>query len=351
MAVKTSTPWWVTGVLLLGLVCLFAGQRVLAHMDKTSTFLTVLGLVCVVAATGVRAWAFQRESGKRRVVEGLQLLCHGGVAAALLVYFFVADKTDSHRVYVISTVGWLILLGASVIPLIMVELSLGFTGRDWFPARGQKVADEAAVELFRVRDMAVNGLTIALAASFLLVTCNTFKDRDIRKDVSYFKTSRPGSATVQMVNKMDEPLRVLLFFPEVNQVADEVEAYFEQLGDMTGKVVVERHDRMVSPSLAEKHGVRSDGTVVLLRGDGEEEEEDKDKEAGKDRLPKPSHNEKLTLPTDFQRARRDKLREFDAEVQKALMKVVRAKRVAYFSVGHGELNDAASAGPDAVVDP
>jgi len=351
MAVKTSTPWWVTGVLLLGLVCLFAGQRVLAHMDKTSTFLTVLGLVCVVAATGVRAWAFQRESGKRRVVEGLQLLCHGGVAAALLVYFFVADKTDSHRVYVISTVGWLILLGASVIPLIMVELSLGFTGRDWFPARGQKVADEAAVELFRVRDMAVNGLTIALAASFLLVTCNTFKDRDIRKDVSYFKTSRPGSATVQMVNKMDEPLRVLLFFPEVNQVADEVEAYFEQLGDMTGKVVVERHDRMVSPSLAEKHGVRSDGTVVLLRGDGEEEEEDKDKEAGKDRLPKPSHNEKLTLPTDFQRARRDKLREFDAEVQKALMKVVRAKRVAYFSVGHGELNDPKSAGPMAAVNP
>jgi hypothetical protein len=300
MAVKTSTPWWVSGVLLFGLVCLFAGQRVLAHMDKASAVLTGLGLLCVAVSTGIRVWAYQRESGKRRKVEGILLLSHLGLIAGLALYFLVAAKAEVHKTYVISTVAWLVLIGLSAIPLLMVELSLGFTGRDWFPQRGHKLADEASVELFRVRDMAWNGLTIALAAAFLMVTCNTVKERDVRKDVSYFKTSRPGSATVQMVHKMSEPLRVLLFFPDVNQVADEVENYFRQLNAATGKVLIERHDRTLSPTLANKHQVRADGTVVLLRG-----AEDADEKAEKDakdepvKGPRPSTNEKITLPTDF----------------------------------------------------
>jgi hypothetical protein len=356
MAMKTSTPWWLTGVLFFGLLCLFAGLRALAHMDTTSTVLTGLGLLCVIGATGVRVWAFTRETGRRRAVEGVMLLCHAGVAVALLLYFFVAAKDDvSHKTYIMATVTWLVVLGLSLIPLFMIETSLGFVGRDWFPQKGEKVADEAAVELFRVKEMATNGLTIALAAAFLMVTCNAMKDRNIQKDVSYFKTSGPGSATVAMVNKMDAPLRVLLFFPDVNQVADEVEAYFRQLGDATGKVVVERHDRLVSPTLAKDHKVNADGTVVLLRGEPADKKDDKKdaKEEKKEDKPAPvaSQEEKLTLPTDFTKARRDKLREFDADVQKALMKVVRAKRVAYFSVGHGELNDPKSTGPMETQDP
>jgi hypothetical protein len=355
MAMKTSTPWWLTGILFFGLLCLFAGQRALAHMDTTSTVLTGLGLLSVIGATGVRVWAFTRETGRRRAVEAVMLLCHAGVGVALLIYFFVASKDGvEHKTYIMATVTWLIILGLSVIPLIMIETSLGFVGRDWFPKKGEKVADEAAVELFRVKEMATNGLTIALAAAFLMVTCNTMKDRDINKDVSYFKTSQPGSATVAMVNKMNAPLRVLLFFPDVNQVADEVEAYFRNLGEQTGKVVVERHDRLVSPTLAKEHKVNADGTIVLLRGEPEEKDDKKDEkkpEEKKEDGPIASQSEKITLPTDFSKARRDKLREFDADVQKALMKVVRAKRVAYFSVGHGELNDPKSTGPMENQDP
>ena len=355
MAIKTSTPWWITGVLFLGLLCLFAGQRALAHMDTTSTVLTGLGLLCLIGVTGIRVWAFTRETGRRRAVEGVMLLCHAGIGVALLLYFFVASKDGvEHKTYIMATVTWLILLGLSVIPLVMIETSLGFVGRDWFPVKGEKVADDAAVELFRVKEMATNGLTIALAAAFLMVTCNTMKDRDISKDVSYFKTSRPGSATVAMVNKMNAPLKVLLFFPTVNQVADEVEAYFRQLGDDTGKVVVERHDRLVSPTLAKEHKVNADGTIVLLRGEPEEKKDDKKDEKKPEEKkdgPVASLSEKITLPVEFSKARRDKLREFDGDVQKALMKVVRAKRVAYFSVGHGELNDPKSTGPMEMQDP
>ena len=294
---------------------------------------------------------------------------------ALVIYFLLGTAggqemlgiTESAaKASTIATVGWVLVMGISLIPLLMIELSLGVTGRDWFPKASEKVADEAAVELFRVREMATSGLTIALAAAFLMVTCNTAKERDIRKDVSYFKTSRPGSATINMVASLNEPMRVLLFFPEVNQVADEVESYFQQLSDATGKVTIERHDRMVSPGLAKDFTVQVDGTVVLVQGESAEEKEKRIREAtdhtsgdnpeGKTPAQKAATkkvppNQKLTLPTEFARARRDKLREFDEEVQKSLMKIIRTRRVAYFSVGHGELNDPKSAGPTEVVDP
>lgn len=364
MAVKTSTPWWVSALLFLGLLLIFTGQRVLSHIDAAATALSWLGLVLVVGSTGVRAWAMLREKGKRRSVEGLLLLCHAGVLAALLIYWFFGDAGEAaDRTATMATIAWVILMGASLIPLLMAELSLGFTGRDWFPKTGADVADEAAVELFRVREMATGGLTIALGAAFLMVTCNVAKERDVRKDVSYFKTSQPGSATVNITATMDQPMTVLLFFPQPSQVADEVEAYFKQLAEKTGKVLIERHDRTVSPGLAKDYKVTVDGTVVLVKGETPEEKaarEEENKTPGtkdpkkiaksKYEIRMPAH-EKLTLPTEFARARRDKLREFDADVQKALMKVVRAKRVAYLSVGHGELNDPKSAGLGEAVDP
>ena len=357
MAVKTSTPWWVSGLMLLGLVALFFGQRVFDEGEGHTMVVNLLAWAMLLGATGVRAWAFLRETGGRRKLEGLLLACHGGILLALAVYLFFAKGAEG-KTYVLWMVSWLILLIVSTAPLVMVELSLGFVGRDWFPAKGEKLADEAAVESFRVREMATSGLSIGLALSFLMVTCNVAKERDVREDVSYFKTSRPGSATVAMVNKMEEPLKVLLFFPDVNEVADEVESYFRTLSSETGgKVIIERHDRYASPNLAKEHKVNADGSVVLLRGEGkakkddEKKDDEKKDDDEKEKLPEPKQSEKLTLPVEFSKARREKLRELDGDVQKALMKVMRAKRVAYFSVGHGELNDPKSAGPMETVDP
>ena len=366
MAVKTSTPWWVSALLALGLLLLFAGERVLAHLDTASTVLSWFGLILIAGSTAIRFWAFRRAKDSRRNVERLLLFCHAGVIAALVIYYLFGteggqemvgiDPENAGKASTMALVGWLLVMGLSLIPLLMVELSLGLTGRDWFPKPGGEVADEAAVELYRVREMATSGLTIALAAGFLLLTCNVAKERDIREDVSYFKTSRPGAATINMTSSLKLPMRVLIFFPEVNEVADEVEAYFRQLGDETGKVVVERHDRVASPGLAKELKVNVDGTVVLMRGETPEEKEAREKaerdakSKTPDQKPLPA-SEKLTLPVDFAKARREKLREFDGEVQKALMKVLRAKRVAYFSVGHGELNDPKSAGVRDLVDP
>ncbi len=333
MAVKTSSPWWLSVGFGLGLAFVFMGERALGHLDTGRLVLTSLGLLLMVSATGVRVWSMLGASGDSRRVERTSLICYGGAFLALFLYFLTTDtgvgmldiETDPSIVKfrTVMQVLFSIVLCASLLPLIMIEASLGVSQRSRLVVRDEK-SDDANVEAFRVREMAWSGLTIALAMSFLMVTCNIAEQRNIRVDVSYFKTSSPGSATVNMTNSLNDELRVLLFFPEVNDVAEEVNSYFEALAAQSSMVTIERYDRMVSPDLAKKYKANADGTVVLVRGD---------------------QSEKFTVKTDMKVARRKELRELDSKVQRSLMKVIRAKRVAYMTVGHGELNDPSSAGP------
>jgi hypothetical protein len=339
MAMKPKA-YWVTLIFGAGLVALFLGQRALAGLSPAKT-LTWLGLAGVFGGTVLRGLMVASAPGKLRKVEQILLACQLGAIAALGLYWLGTDAGTKllgisapeavDRWQTIILVLWPIAMALALVPLYMVELSIGKVRFD--PIRmkshlaqvARETGREELVELQKVREFATNGLTIALAASFLMVTCNVAEQRDVRKDVSYFKTSEPGSATVAMASSLNEPITVYLFFPEVSEVADEVEAYFKQLSRRSGdKLVVERTDRMIAPALTKELKVSADGTIVLKRG---------------------PQNEKINVSTDFTRARREELRELDGKVQKALMKVIRAKRVAYFSVGHGELNDPQSAGP------
>ena len=47
----------------------------------------------------------------------------------------------------------------------------------------------------------------------------------------------------------------------------------------------------------------------------------------------------MCIRDSIKTARKNDLRKFDEKIQRSLMKVIRDKRVAYLSVGHGELND------------
>jgi hypothetical protein len=332
-------PYLVTLLFGLGLLLVFLGQRALATFGIAGT-LSWIGLVAIVAATVLRALMMVGAPGKLGAVERLLFGCQLGAIAALGVYWLgtdggvdllgITDPKSVSRWQTSISVLWPIAMAIALVPLYMVEVAIGKVRFDAIRMRSH--VDDAkhgsdVVELQKVREFATNGLTIALAASFLMVTCNVADQRDVRKDVSYFKTSQPGSATVAMAKSLGEAVTVYLFFPEVNEVADEVDAYFKQLASASGgKLVIERTDRMIAPVLTKELKVSADGTIVLKKG---------------------TQNEKITVSTDFTKARREELRELDGKVQKALMKVLRAKRVAYFSVGHGELNDPQSAGPDA----
>lgn len=327
---RTATPWWLSLVFALGFVALFLGQRVLASAPGVASGFTWAAISAIAAATGLRLIAVVQTRGARRRVEVALLLCQLAAVAAMLLYWY-AQKAGNTELAPKSgrylrtplTVLWTILLTAGALPQLLIEFGLGAARREWFDF---KPTSHAGVEAMRVRELGWSGLTIGLAASLLMVTCNVANQKNVRRDVSYFKTSAPGTSTKAIVSSLSAPLEVLLFFPAVNEVKDEVKDYFAQLAKLNGKLTVAEHDRMLASELAKKHAVTKDGAVVIIRGD---------------------KSERIELETDMEKARRGagKLRNLDKEVNAALMKVMREKRKAYLSIGHGEVNDPGSVSP------
>ena len=338
MAMRTASPIWFTAQFVVGLVLIFIGERPFNHIGEVHMMASGIGGITVIGFTALRAWTFMATTGARRNVERTFLLCHAGVMLALLLY--VTTTGWGHGLLGIHgdlvhgttrwdtpmTVLWSIIMAISLIPLVMVEFSLGSAMRTKLVVSDLdgKDADDASVEAFRVREVAGSGLMMALAAAFLMVTCNVARQRDVTRDVSYFRTSAPGTSTISMVNSLEDDVQVLLFFPDTNEVKEQVRSYFERLRSETGKIVISLHTKEVSAALAKEHRVTKDGTIVLVHGD---------------------KSESITVKTEMASARRTELRTFDQKVNAALLSVIRAKRTAYLTVGHGELNDADSLGP------
>ncbi len=300
------------------------GASTFPVLVKTLTGLSILALL---AGTAFHVSVWLRSQGAQRKAVGMLLLTYFGLILAALLYFLSGEtgmgwlglddlsKPGAAKYQTIMAVATALVAICAFIPAVMMEATVG----TWQPA-----ADDAGVEMQRTREVGLSGLTIALAAALLMVTCNIAREKNVKKDLSYFRTSGPGESTRKVVETMATPIRVLLFFPEQNEVGTEVEAYFKELGRQTKKVAIEHHDRLLSKQLAEKYQVQKDGTVVLIRG------ADKDEKTAK-----------FDLDTDFEKARRQtgKLRILDQTVNTELLKLLRDKRKVYLTVGHGEVND------------
>jgi hypothetical protein len=330
MAMRTASPWWASLAFGIGLLLTFVSERLLSHQAGLRVALTGLGIGLIIAVTGARLWTTLGSRGARRRVERTLLLSHLGTLLAFVLYALttkwgldllgVAEK-NAGRVGGAITVLWSVLMLASLVPLLMVELSLGVAMRTNFDV---DEADEAGVEYYRVREMSWSGLTIAFAAAFLMVTCQVAKERNVGKDVSYFKTSSPGESTRNIIGAATEPVRVHVFFPDANQVKEQVLDYFNELKSASGKLEIHENDRIGDAEVAGKYKVQKDGVIVLARGTGEAEK-----------------FFTVELDTDLEKARKGagKLRNFDREINALLMKLVRDKRKAYVVKGHGEITD------------
>jgi hypothetical protein len=317
----------------VGLLFILLGERLFGHLPGVRLVMTTLGVLAVVGITALRAFTFAKTSGARRNVERTLLLCQAGVVLSLVLYAFTTKWGMSHftmtekgadKFSTVLTVMYALLMLASLVPMLMIELSLGIPLRTAFDLKG---GSDEGVEYRRVREIGWSGLTVALAASFLMVTCQVAKERNHQKDVSYFKTSAPGDSSKRIVEASQDPIKVLLFFPDPNEVKDQVRDYFESLGHVT----IEEHDRFRDAELAGKYKVTKDGVIVLVKGTGDKEK-----------------SQTIDVDTDIEKARKgaSKLRNFDREVNTVLMKLVREKRKAYVMAGHGEITDPDSTPPE-----
>lgn len=366
MAMRTASPWWLSLAFLVGLLAVFISERLLGHTSGLRVAITGLGVVVMVAVAVARGWMAWSVRGAGRRIEATLLACHAGALVALGLYALTTQwglgvvgvgEASADRFTGALTVVWVIAMMTSLIPMVMIELSLGVSLRTGFEvmltsaafgaAAGalvhklkQQTADpeaegieqvDAGVEYHRVRQLGWSGLTVAFALALLMVTCGVARDRNVRRDVSYFKTSSPGESTINILKVASEGIKVHLFYPSVNEVQDQLVGYFEALGAETGKVQIERHDRELEAELAGKYKVQKDGYVVLARGTGEDEK-----------------HFSLEVDPDLEKARKatGKLRNLDREVNKMLMQLVRDKRKAYLLTGHGEITHPDSIPPE-----
>lgn len=241
MAMNTPAKLWVRVSLLVSVGLLVVARRTLEAVPGLAKALTAIAVIAFLGGLGAQIWRWAKATHKRKQAETTLLACFLGLLAAGVMYYLTtksglaligrADATpkSAAKFDTIMTIGWMIVGLCALLPTIFMEATVG----EW-------TADDPddVVEFQRTREMGISGLTIALAVAFLMVTCNVAKQKNVRKDVSYFKTSSPGESTRKIVDSLKAPIKVLMFFPEVNEVGEEVRGYFQELGRQTGKVQV-----------------------------------------------------------------------------------------------------------------
>ncbi len=312
---KTST-FLPTGLLLTGFVAVFTGQRILLE-GSSHRIATYGGLLVLALAFGLRLRAFASARGDVRAVEGRLLGAYAGVGIALVLYALSTDwataklglaEKAAERSSGALTGLWLALLLVSVAGLLFAELAYA------------RMPIPAAVELRRVRTAIQAGVSLALSIVFVVSINYVATARDVRKDVSYFRTTEPSAGTRRQIEKLDQNVRVVLFYEPANDVLAQLLPYFAALKSANGRFAYEVQDVALAPKLATKYKIRDNGNVLLIRGTGDAEK-----------------GESFRIGTELTEARAN-LRKLDGAFQTAFNKLVRPERTLYLTVGHGERN-------------
>lgn len=312
---------WMVPAYAGALALVFLGERVVPTIDGARYALSGLGVAGLGLVTALRFVTAARASGERRGVErSLAILSALGLAAVaayfttteagrgLLGVAKAAPETRA-RIEAATTVGWVGLLVIATVPLFFGELALA-------PMRRAP-----RIERRRVRAATLSGMTLGLAAVYSALFVYAAGELDVKVDFSFYRTARPSDSTKRVAEGLTEPIKVTAFFPQLNDVGAEVAGYLREVAAATPNVTVEVQDRLLVPALAKEAKVSQDGVVLLTRG---------------------ASRETLTIGAEMKTAGA-KLKSLDTDFQKALLKVMRAPRIAYLTVGHGELNEATGA--------
>jgi hypothetical protein len=298
---------------LLGLVLVFVGERLIGGQATTRWVVSGIGAFAVLVTYKLWAIAWRRTDGERRRIEGLAALLSFGGVLALVLYVLGSDlvmgpapvtrvRDGGIGLRQLLAVAWPVLMTLCVLPLIFVQVSAASMPR----GRG--------VEASRVRASALSGaMTASLLCTLFLINAIATR-KDINKDLSYFKTTTPSDTTREMITGLDSDTQAILFFPEYNDVFQEVHPYFKELDGLSQRLTVSRVDRALEPGLAKEHRASQDGAVMLVRGKA---------------------RQKINVGTSMDRAKRN-LKKLDSEVQKAFLKLNRKKQTVYMITGHGE---------------
>lgn len=310
----TSRSWPVSLIIGVGLVFLYIGERIV-ESSTSRAVMSGLGALVLLFALALRFTRSRAAAADRAMVEKWLLWLQLGGVASLLLYLVQSDlwakiaseTLSAHSPKLAGTLAvlWPALLAITACPILLMELAYA------------SMEKAPKLELGRMREAMYSGLGLGFALVFALTLQYVASERDAKADFSYFRTSKPGDATKNLVASLDEPLKVALFFPPANDVAEEVKAYFDDLKTQSSKLEVEELDQPLEPIKSKEYGVSGNGTIVIAKG---------------------GRKESLNVGTDLEKARTS-LRGLDQDVQKKLLLVAKSKRTIYLTAGHGERSE------------
>jgi hypothetical protein len=301
-----------------GLLMMFLGMRVFPTIPAAQTTLTAAGLGLSFAYFALCVKGAFSSSSERASIQRLLAVFALFSLLALVLAFFTTEAGQRYvppiakatletreKIEAIGTVVWVALLVITAVPILFAERAL-------YPMRRAE-----NIEGRRVLFAESAGLTLALAAAYGALFTYAASELAVKADFSYFRTSRPSDSTKAIVHRLEDPVKVNIFFPRINDVGHEIASYLKELTRAGTKFTYEQHDRLLEPNLAKDWKVTQDGVLVVARGPTEES---------------------LNFGVDMEGAR-PKLKTLDTDFQKALLKVSRETRTIYFTTGHGELNE------------
>jgi hypothetical protein len=315
---------WPTLLVMAGLVVLFIAERVIGEGNARN----VLGGVAsgaMILGTALRVQSALRATAEAKQAELHLGYAYAGIAAALVCYVLSTswglfqvlglkpESAVAERAEVILMSLWPAIMTVSVFALLSME----------YAYRGMPVAQ--AVELRRVRVAAHSGLSVGLALVFLFSVNYVAYKKDVRRDYSYFKTTRPSESTLKLVSKVEQPVHIYLFYPKANDVLHYIRPYFEQVAAASGKVKLEVVDAALKPKLAREQRVQGNGTILMVRTDSK----------GDVSASAPSQRFKVSAELDEARA---DLKKLDGTFHENLSKLMKPPRAMQLTVGHEERN-------------
>ncbi|MEZ4227125.1 MAG: Gldg family protein [Polyangiaceae bacterium] len=315
-----SAPLWVAPLYVLGMVLVFVGQRVLSTLDTASSVVTALGVMGAVGATVLRFLPKYRAGGERREIETLLAVLSVVGLVALALYALTTDTGQDkaglsaldadakERWLGVLTILWIALSALAIVPMLFAEGAL-------LPMRRAERPESR-----RVRAAVVSGFSLVLAAIYGSLFVYAAYGASWKADYSYFKTSEPSDSTKKIAASLSEPVSVIAFYPDVNEIRPQVEGYLRGVAASAPNLQIEVQDRLLIPKKARELRATQDGVVVLSKG---------------------GVTESLNIGTDERNAR-PKLKTLDRDFQEKLLKLVRSRRTVYLTVGHGELNEQSS---------
>ena len=316
----------VAATLIASLGLLILSERVIVD-EGTAVVLRWLAIAGLGATAALRLLAWKKAEGVVRQAERALLLAYGGVIFSVVVYgastpwglsLLGLAGDGGARSGELLTAAWAALLTVALTVALFMELAYA------------RMPVAASLELRRLRAAGQGGLSLALALVFLFGLNYAASQRDVQRDMSYFKTALPGGSTLAMAEQLGEPVTAVLFYEQVSDVLGQVKPFFEALAGKGQQFRFVLRDHALEPDLARRYKVRGNGHILLLRG-------------GLEAIDAPPEatatvaSESFEIGDKLERAR-PKLRKLDEHFQKAFMGLTRAPRSLHLTAGHREFS-------------